>query len=224
MAKAILGRLFRGLKKMVSPSPHADTRDYWNQRAKAYGRRSVLNISHTDEEYDAVTKMQHAEIFPHLEQQLNGHEQVLLDFGCGPGRFCGSLAKRIDGKVIGVDPTAELIEIAEPAAGVEYRVMEGRDIPLGNDSVDVVWICLVLGGIVDTDDLNYAVSEIERVLKPGGLLLVVENTTDKPGNERWVCRPVRFYQELFGAVKLTHLSDYTDSGEQNSILAGRSHV
>ena len=45
-------------------------------------------------------------------------------------------------------------------------------LPASAASIDAVWICLVLGGLRD-DALAQTVSEIDRVLKPNGLLCLI---------------------------------------------------
>jgi SAM-dependent methyltransferase len=139
---------------------------YWEGRAKQYERRAVLNIGHPEEEYEAVTAIQKQEIYPSFKQLLSGSERLVLDFGCGPGRFAADLASMIKGKAIGIDPIRKFLEIAPKNADVEYRLMKDTRIPVASSSVDVVWVCLVLGGLRGKT-LKMAVDEIERVLKGG---------------------------------------------------------
>jgi ubiquinone/menaquinone biosynthesis C-methylase UbiE len=194
-----------------------DLVDYWEVRAGQHGRRAVLDISHTDQEYDAVTELQRRELFPYLASSLNGRERMVLDFGCGPGRFTPSLADLVHGAVIGVDPVRSLIEIAPRATNVEYRVSDGRVIPLADDSVDVVWICLVLGGI---RELGATVGELKRVARPDALLFIAENTSERQDLPHWFYRSVEDYRQAFDAP-LDHVHDYVDQGERISILRGR---
>ena len=117
----------------------------WKKRAKKYGARAVLNIGHSAEEVDAVTQMQKGKIFPILKNALTGDEKTTLDFGCGPGRFTTDLAEITQGNVIGVDPIQNFLDIAPRHSSVEYRLMKKGVIPVVDESVDIVWICLVLG-------------------------------------------------------------------------------
>jgi ubiquinone/menaquinone biosynthesis C-methylase UbiE len=193
---------------------------FWEKRAQTYGRRAVLNLGHGDAEVEAVTRQQRATIFPHLTRLLRGDERVALDFGCGPGRFTAHLAEAIHGHAIGVDPIQTLIELAPPRAGVEYLVSDGRRIPLPDASADIVWVCLVLGGLSD-DQLAETVSELDRVLRSGGLLFLVENTSARENCPHWAFRSVKAYRRLVPFVPLAHLHDYDDLGECISIMAGR---
>lgn len=198
--------------------------EYWKKRSRQYGKRSVLNIGHSEKKVHAVTKMQKDEIFPFLKQQLRGNEKLILDFGCGPGRFTPDLATMIQGCAIGVDPIKYLIDLAPKNGNVEYGLMEEGIIPVKTDSIDVIWICLVLGGITDDSMLRITIDQINRVLKKDGLVFLVENTSEKKDGNYWKFRSVQTYQALFNFVELNHLSDYFDLGERISIMAGRRYV
>ncbi len=193
---------------------------YWEKRARKHGVRSVLNLGHSREEVDAVTEWQKGILFPMLKAELAGGETTLLDFGCGPGRFTGGLAQLIGGQAVGVDPIQHLLDIAPAAPATEYRVSRDGRIPLADGSVDVIWCCLVLGGIAE-DALPATVAEFARVLKPGGLLFLVENTAEKPDSKHWQFRSLGWYQQLFPYIALRQLGDYEDLGERISVLAGR---
>jgi ubiquinone/menaquinone biosynthesis C-methylase UbiE len=211
--------LARGVRRTAT-EPSLAGIEYWEKRANDYGRRSVLHMGHAESEYDDVTRMQEREIFPHLRTQLNGTERTVLDFGCGPGRFTVQLAEAIRGKAIGVDPIIKLLELAPQHPHVEYRVLKENVIPVADNSVDVVWTCLVLGGI-NGHTLDQAISELGRVLAPGGLLFVVENTSNKADQDTWKFRSVFEYTRKLPFVALVHLHDYVDLGETISIMAGR---
>lgn len=217
-----MGRTLQKIKKIISR--HIIRRSalgMWKKRAKQYGRRAVLNIGHSEEELEAVTQMQKEKIFPFLKQELKGDEKIILDLGCGPGRFTPDLAKIIQGRAVGVDPIKDFIDMAPKNANVEYRLMKEGVIPVDDSSINVVWICLVLGGIIKELVLQNIVSEVNRILKNGGLIMLIENTSDKKDGEYWKFRSIAYYQSLFDFAELKHFSDYYDFGERISIMAGR---
>jgi SAM-dependent methyltransferase len=193
---------------------------FWECRARTYGARAVLNLKHASEEIEAVTQVQLDAIMPRLRPLLRGDECVALDFGCGTGRFTKHLAELIAGRAIGVDPIKTLLDLAPVAHNVEYRLGSGRKIPVADSSVDLLWICLVLGGLTDRE-LAKATREIDRVMRPGALLFVVENTAIGEKCNHWVFRSVAEYQRALYCADLRHLGDYDDLGQRNSILAGR---
>lgn len=201
-------------------SSHSVGVEYWQKRVKKFGARSVLNLGHLDGDYEATTERQKAEIYPHLQKLLLGNERLVLDFGCGPGRFTGDLAAMIKGNAIGLDPIPQLLAMAPQNKNVEFRGMEEGVIPLPDNSVDVTWICLVLGGIRG-ESLDRTIKEIDRVMNAEALLFLVENTSEKEEGDYWVFRQFEEYKRLFSHVRLVHLHDYDDLGERISIMAGR---
>jgi ubiquinone/menaquinone biosynthesis C-methylase UbiE len=103
---------------------------------------------------------------------------------------------------------------------VEYRVLESENIPLPDQSIDLVWICLVIGGL-DLPGIQKVMSEVERVLTPNGLLLLVENTTSKPDGQWWRYRSVEQYVADAAFADLVLLHKYVDLGETMSVMGGR---
>lgn len=96
----------------------------------------------------------------------------VLDVGCGGGFTSEFLASR-GALVTGVDPSALSIETAKHHAAqnslqIDYRVGVGEKLPLPDKSFDVVVCVDVLEHVTD---LAKVLSEINRVLTPGGLFL-----------------------------------------------------
>jgi len=194
---------------------------YWQERARKHGVRAVLNIRHTPEEVEAETRRQREILFPLLAAELRPDDCLLLDFGCGPGRFTPALAETTGGRVVGVDPIQHLLDLAPPHPRVEYRRMQQGAIPLPDASVDVVWICLVLTAIPDAAVLRATVDEVERVLRPGGLLFLVENVHRRKNPPHLRFRPEEEYLGMFPAVPLRRVGEYVDLEERISVMAAR---
>lgn len=219
-------RLLKGIRRLARRCfpPRPDTRtpiEQWRDRAREHGARAVVNLGHGPEEMARVTELQGRELFPLLRSRLRGDERLVLDLGCGPGRFTPDLADITRARVVGVDPIQRLLDLAPRHPQVDYRLMGEGQIPLDAASVDVVWICLVLGGIHGRT-LDATIAEIGRVLRPGGLVFLVENTNDAIGDAFWAFRSVADYQRRFLPLSLDHLHDYRDLGERISVMAGRA--
>jgi len=202
------------------PRPRSD-REYWEERGRRHGARSVLNLGHTAAEMDSVTRFQVNTLFPILRQQLTGNEQLVLDFGSGAGRFTPSLAELTAARVVGVDIVQRLLDISPRHERVEYRLAVDGRIPLPDQSVDVIWIAAVLGAITADADLQLSIRELERVLKPGGLMFLVENTHQRPDLRHHRYRSIDFYRNAFPSIPLRHETDYYDLGERMSVFLGR---
>jgi len=217
LVRKVLRRCARPLGFGRPPGPGLP---YWEQRARQFGARSVLNLGHGDAEYQAVTESQKRELFPHLAGLLRGDERLAVDVGCGPGRFTRDLAELTGGRAIGLDIVQTFLDMAPPDPRVEYRRMSEGTIDLPDGCADLVWICLVLGGI-EGPILSRTTAEAIRILRPGGLLFLAENTSSMPASKHWAFRSVADYRAMFPSVGLEHLHDYIDLGERISVLAGR---
>ncbi len=92
-----------------------------------------------------------------------------LDIGCGEGRFVRMLAAAgLSGA--GIDPTELLIKTAqERDPGGDYRAAGAEALPFEDGSFDLAVFYLSL---IDIADLAGAVQEANRVLRPGGTLLI----------------------------------------------------
>jgi len=119
---------------------------------------------------------------PMLERVADGRFTTALDVGCGEGRFCRMLAGR-GIKAVGIDPTEALIAEArrrEPEG--DYRIGRAEKLHLPDASFDLVVSYLTL---IDIPDLAPAITEMARVLRPGGSLLIANltsfNTAAQPG-------------------------------------------
>ncbi len=99
-------------------------------------------------------------------QYLPRRAQV-LDVGCGSGYIAHHLGALLGSAVQGTDiaPTAE--------APIAYRPFEGRTLPFGNATFDVVLFCYVLHHARDAAAL---LEDARRVLRPGGRVIIYEDT------------------------------------------------
>ena len=107
-----------------------------------------------------------------LKQKYGGavSGRKLLDVGCGGGYLCEDFAK-IEFDVIGIDPSQNTLKAAREHAAqnflrIDYEEGRAEAIPFGDSSFNYVSCCDVLEHV---DDVKKTISEIARVLKPGGL-------------------------------------------------------
>jgi SAM-dependent methyltransferase len=108
----------------------------------------------------------------------------LLDCGCGPGSITVGFAEVVSpGGVVGIDIEPKMIERAEAfasenqVANVEFRVADITDLPFDEGQFDVVFSSSVLEHLVEPVK---ALSEMRRVLRPGGLMAVVQTDWADP--------------------------------------------
>lgn len=111
---------------------------------------------------------------PMLERVDRAKARRALDVGCGEGRFCRMLRARGIGTV-GIDPVERFVAHAaarDPEG--DYRVGRAETIDLPDASVDLVVSYLSL---IDIEDVDAAVPEMARVLRPDGTLLIANLTS-----------------------------------------------
>ncbi|KDN84662.1 class I SAM-dependent methyltransferase [Kitasatospora cheerisanensis] len=107
-------------------------------------------------------------------EELAGTSGIVLDVGCGNGKFVGRLHKdRPDVQVVGMDISAGILaDVAKPVL-----VADAQALPFADDSADAV---LALHMLYHVSDIEATIKEMARVLRPGCLLIASTNSdTDK---------------------------------------------
>jgi 2-polyprenyl-3-methyl-5-hydroxy-6-metoxy-1,4-benzoquinol methylase len=101
----------------------------------------------------------------------------VLDVGCGEGRFAAAL-EHAGALVVGIDVAEEPLRRARTRhPSLDLRVVDGEGSwPLHDAAFDVVWAGEVIEHVADTATW---LSEVRRVLRPGGTLLL-----STPAHER----------------------------------------
>ena len=135
--------------------------DPWEAHAEWWQRQFTDGV---DPEYTE-------QILPLIASHLPG-EGRLLDVGCGEGQVA-RVAAEMGMEVLGIDPALTQVVVArERGGGPTYAQGSATDIAAEDESFDAVVACLVFEHIADVDA---ALSEVARVLRPGGRFLFLLN-------------------------------------------------
>jgi ubiquinone/menaquinone biosynthesis C-methylase UbiE len=142
-----------------------------------------------------------------IAEHLRGRDQRdahLADIACGTGRFLGQLAgayPRLN--LTGIDLSDEYLAEARrhigPGRQVTLTVANAEAIPLADASQDVV-SCIFMFHELPHAVRRRVTSEMARVLKPGGLLVLVDSLQwgDRPGWDGLLeAFPHRFHEPYY---------------------------
>jgi SAM-dependent methyltransferase len=129
-------------------------------------------------------------ILQHLRQELPNWEGAVLDVGCGASPW-KSLLNPLKTRYTGID-------IGDAASTFAYQnedclQFDGRNIPFESSVFDAVLCTEVLEHVLDYQTL---VSEMHRVLKPGGRIVVTV-----PWSARWHYIPFDYFRYSPSALR-----------------------
>jgi len=153
--------------------------------------------------------MRQEQLVPFRQRIGNAASGRVLDVGIGSGvnlPFYGEPAER----VVGVDPSPELLHFAEERAGktatsVELLRGSAESLPIEDKSIDTAVLTFTLCTV---DDAATTLAEIRRVLRPGGRLLFAEHgRAPERGVARWQDRLTPIWRRLAGGCRLNRKPD-----------------
>ena len=133
----------------------------------------------------------------------------VLEIGIGSGRNLPFYRRDVE-SVLGVDPSEGLLAMARPHTAwthfpVQLRQAAVEDLPVDDRAIDTVVMTWTLCSVADP---VRALSEIRRVLRPGGSLLFVEHgRAPEPRLQRWQDRLTPVWRRLAGGCHLNRPID-----------------
>jgi SAM-dependent methyltransferase len=99
---------------------------------------------------------------------------LVLEVGGGEGELAERIANELHAEVVGIDQSERMVEI-QRLKGIDARVGDVQDLPFGDGEFDVAVAAWMLYHV---PDLDRALRELERVLRPGGRLVAVTNAVE----------------------------------------------
>jgi ubiquinone/menaquinone biosynthesis C-methylase UbiE len=144
------------------------------------------NISNNFEEYKDILEwtLGYPFVFEWLELNRPGCKSI-LDYGCGPCKVAQQLAQQYQKKVIAVDESEAMLEIAKKKRNyslIEYRHIENDELTfISDDSVDGAMLCFVLLNLGNEKQIRKILSEIYRVLAPGSPCVILDTNPSSIG-------------------------------------------
>lgn len=143
--------------------------DYRNRAINAFQREEILGLARSSREQAALASLRpyYTRIGEWLPEGRGGR---VLEVGCGPGRYV-ALLSALGYDVVGVDPFSfPLWDEIKAVRPVEIRSgVKAEALPFEDASFDHA---TCISSLLYFDDARKGLSEIKRVMKPGGRLFV----------------------------------------------------
>jgi 23S rRNA (guanine745-N1)-methyltransferase len=176
------------------PVQHKNSREPGDDTQMVQARRKFLQAGHYQPLRDAVLQL----LVP-----LNA--ESLLDIGCGEGWYTGAFTQ-VARDVTGLDIARPAVRLAAKRyPGITWLVGSGTLLPIADGSI----------GLVTNLFTQLHLSEMRRVLKPGGHVLVVTPAAD----HLWSIR-----EQLFDDVRAHHPDKFLAGFEEAFELQSQQEV
>lgn len=108
-----------------------------------------------------------------VQSVLEVQPNRVLEIGCGEGELAEQLTAEV-GSVVAIDQSARMVTLSA-ALGVDARVADVQSLPFPDASFDAALAAWMLYHV---PDLDRGLSELARVLRPGGRLVAATNSND----------------------------------------------
>jgi len=114
----------------------------------------------------------------------------LLEIGCGEGKILDWISRNMNINCYGIDPSAKAIKVAKKLKIKAYKRTADK-LLFKNEKFDYIifGFCLYL---CDREDLFQIACEANRVLKPGGIIIIYDFFSKKP-----IVKKYHHYQGLY---------------------------
>ncbi len=114
-----------------------------------------------------------------IARRLGPEKPAMLDVGCGVGSF-HPLLRGMVGRLSGIDvSSASIAQARIDNRDVDYPDFGGRSFPFDDSNFDLVTAICVMHHVAPADWTHF-VSEMRRVVRPGGLVCVIEHNPLNP--------------------------------------------
>jgi len=132
--------------------------DFYDKMGKQY-----------DSEYNSHYWILERMVSMQIIQRYVKDTYTVVDLGAGTGIYTSMLKNQVE-KIIGIEPSPNMIRIfKEKNPHVEAYMATAEHIPLDSDEIDMV---IAMGDVLSyVSDLGQSLREIQRILKPGGILI-----------------------------------------------------
>lgn len=164
-------------------------KDYWNKRALVHNMDSVGHIG-LDQHQNEIT---FGNFVSTLRRACNGQDLgVMVDLGCGVGRWETILNGSFGSYAAGVDFSLEMLR-RNPSS--KKFLADITSLPFDDNEFETAFCCTVLQHIVEDEKCAQAIKEAQRVAKR---FIIIEAMCGWQNLEHVVYRQVPWYLRQLG--------------------------
>lgn len=206
-------RLWPLIREQVSETPGAGQDE--RRLASVLARRRTTSrefFSSASGEWDRLRSELFGDTsYLHALLGLLGDQLVVGDLGCGTGQMTALLAPHVR-RVMAVDGSSDMLQAArarlDGVKNVELRQGELEALPIDDGQLDVAVVALVLHHLADP---GTALTEVARVLRPGGRVLIVDMLPHERAEYQqqmghvWLGFPEAQLRRLLGSAGLSQM-------------------
>ncbi len=102
------------------------------------------------------------------------HPRAVLEVGCGEGELAERIRVELGVDLVAIDQSERMVELTR-ARGIDARVGNVQDLPFEDGLFDATIAAWMLYHV---QELDRAVAELARTLRPGGRLVAATNASD----------------------------------------------
>ncbi|QDP40464.1 demethylmenaquinone methyltransferase [Radiobacillus deserti] len=153
-----------------------------------------------------------------------------LDVCCGTGDWSFSLAEAVGsvGKIVGLDFSQNMLSIAKekkrnrPLDQLEFIHGNAMELPFEDDTFDYATIGF---GLRNVPDYKQVLSEMKRVVKPGGMVVCLETSQPTtPGFRQLYYFYFKYIMPLFGRLLAKSYNEYAWLHESAKDFPGKEQL
>ena len=164
-ARALLTNTWYSLVSKLDKNAEVTLMNYGYESADGTGR--VLDAEHASERYAL-------QLYHHVAAGISLEGKQVLEVGCGRGGGASYIARRFRPRqMVGVDRNSTAVRFDQKhyatQKNLRFMVADAHELPFEDNSFDAV---VNIESAQHYTDVDRFLSEVHRVLKPGGYLLI----------------------------------------------------
>ena len=129
-----------------------------------------------------IYRTANSSIIDYFAEEIPLDDKVILDFGCGTGNYTFAIRSLTNAQIYGVEPSDNM-RLRALEKRLDVRKGDHHYIPFDDNFFDFIYMTDVIHHV---PDLTVMFGELNRVLKPGGLVCIFTESHEQLATRYWV--------------------------------------